>query len=240
MSEYMEKHSIAKFIGSPPGYVGFESGGILTEAVRKKPFVVILFDEIEKAHKDINNIMLQILDEGSLTDSLGNKVDFSNTIIIYTSNLGCPKNISEIKSFKEGNIISDKEYKLLSKKIDFAVKEFFKPEFLNRLDDLVIFKPLNIIYLENILNKFIYNISNKLKLNDIFLKIEIDNNIKKILVNMSYHPLYGARPLKRLIEQFVEKPITEILLNYNFKKEHLFSIFLNKNTNKINYLLKQI
>nr|ANJ44348.1 clp protease ATP-binding subunit [Cyclospora cayetanensis]ANN13282.1 clp protease ATP-binding subunit [Cyclospora cayetanensis]ANN13311.1 clp protease ATP-binding subunit [Cyclospora cayetanensis]ANN13340.1 clp protease ATP-binding subunit [Cyclospora cayetanensis]ANN13369.1 clp protease ATP-binding subunit [Cyclospora cayetanensis] len=240
MSEFMEKHSISKLIGSPPGYVGCDEGGLLTEAVKKKPYSVILFDEIEKAHKDINNIMLQLLDEGNLTDSKGMKVDFTNTLIIYTSNLGCPTSVVQFKSFQDGLELSEEEYKFLSKNVDNAVKKFFRPEFLNRLDSVVVFKPLSVVCLTNIIDKFINNLLQKLKENNILLQIEITQEIKIILAKLAYHPLYGARPLKRIIEQFIEKPISELIINFKFKTPHLFSIFKDKQKETINYLLKKI
>nr|YP_009186574.1 ATP-dependent Clp protease ATP-binding subunit [Cyclospora cayetanensis]AKO71993.1 ATP-dependent Clp protease ATP-binding subunit [Cyclospora cayetanensis] len=240
MSEFMEKHSISKLIGSPPGYVGCDEGGLLTEAVKKKPYSVILFDEIEKAHKDINNIMLQLLDEGNLTDSKGMKVDFTNTLIIYTSNLGCPTSVVQFKSFQDGLELSEEEYKFLSKNVDNAVKKFFRPEFLNRLDSVVVFKPLSVLCLTNIIDKFINNLLQKLKENNILLQIEITQEIKIILAKLAYHPLYGARPLKRIIEQFIEKPISELIINFKFKTPHLFSIFKDKQKETINYLLKKI
>lgn len=240
MSEFMEKHSISKLIGPPPGYVGCDEGGLLTEAVKKKPYSVILFDEIEKAHKDINNIMLQLLDEGMLTDSKGQHVDFTNTLIIYTSNLGCPTSSVEFKSFQEGTELSEEEYKFLSKKVDTAVKNFFKPEFLNRLDSIVVFKPLSIICLTNIVNKFIFNLIKKLKENNVLLEIEIEEEVKILLAKLAYHPLYGARPLKRIIEQFIEKPISELIINIKFNTPHLFSIFKDKKKETINYIVSKI
>ena len=240
MSEFMEKHSISKLIGPPPGYVGCDEGGLLTEAVKKKPYSVILFDEIEKAHKDINNIMLQLLDEGTLTDSKGQHVDFTNTLIIYTSNLGCPTSPVQFKSFQDGVELSEEEYKFLSKNVDIAVKKFFRPEFLNRLDSIVVFKPLSILCLTNIVDKFISNLIIKLKENNILLHIEIEQEIKILLAKLSYHPLYGARPLKRIIEQFIEKPISELIINLKFKTPHLFSMFKDKETGTINYLVQKI
>lgn len=240
MSEFMEKHSISKLIGSPPGYIGSDEGGLLTEAVKKKPYSIVLFDEIEKAHKDINNIMLQLLDEGILTDSKGQHIDFTNTLIIYTSNLGCPTSPIQFKSFQNGEELLDEEYKFLSKNVDIAVKKFFKPEFLNRLDSIVVFKPLSILCLINIINKFIYNLNKKLKNNNILLQVELEENMKIFLAKLAYNPLYGARPLKRIIEQFIEKPISELIINFNFKVPHLFSIFINKEKEIISYLIQKI
>ena len=144
MSEFMESHAISKLIGCPPGYVGHEEGGLLTKAIKNKPNSIILFDEIEKAHPDINNIMLQLLDEGRLTDSKGEVIDCTNTIIVFTSNLGCPTDPNSFDSFKTGTEVSEKEYKKLFAMVDKATKNFFKPEFLNRLDVITVFKPLSI------------------------------------------------------------------------------------------------
>lgn len=240
MSEFMEKHSISKLIGPPPGYVGCDEGGLLTEAVKKNPYSVILFDEIEKAHKDINNIMLQLLDEGTLTDSKGQHVDFTNTLIIYTSNLGCSTPLVQFRSFQNGTEFSEAEYKLLSKNIDIAVKNFFKPEFLNRLDSTIVFKPLSIPCLTNIVDKFINNLLKKLQENNLLLYIEIDQEIKTLLAKLAYHPMYGARPLKRIVEQFIEKPISEFILNVKFEVPHLFSIFKDNKKETINYLIQKI
>lgn len=240
MGEFMEKHSISKLIGPPPGYVGFEEGGLLTESVKKKPYAVILFDEIEKAHKDINNVMLQLLDEGMLTDSKGQHVDFTNTVIIYTSNLGCPTSPLSFKSFQKGTDISTEEYKILSKKVDIAVKNFFKPEFLNRLDSTIIFKPLSVSSLINVIDKFILKLRNKLKENNINLYIDLEEEIKLLIAQISYHPLYGARPLKRFIEQFIEKPISDLIFVSHFEKPHLFSIYIDKEKETISYLIKKL
>ncbi len=240
MSEFMEKHSVSKLIGPPPGYVGCEEGGLLTEAVKKKPYSVILFDEIEKAHKDVNNIMLQLLDEGTLTDSKGKHVDFTNTLIIYTSNLGCPTSPVQFKSFQNGQELSEEEYNLLSKNVDIAVKKFFRPEFLNRLDSVVVFKPLSMLCLTNIVNKFIANLLQKLKENNIPIQIEVEQDIKMLFAKLAYHPLYGARPLLRIIQQFIEKPLSELIINFKFKTPHLFSIYKDKDKETINYLIQKI
>lgn len=240
MSEFMEKHSVSKLIGSPPGYIGSDEGGLLTEAVKKKPYSVILFDEIEKAHKDINNIMLQLLDEGSLTDSRGQKIDFSNTLIIYTSNLGCPTSSVQFKSFLEGTELSEEEYKFLSKNVDAAVKKFFKPEFLNRLDSTIVFKPLSIVCLSIIIDKFISKLEEKLQENNILLKIEIGREIKSLLAKLAYHPLYGARPLKRVIEQFVERPLSELIMNCTFQIPHIFSIYQDEKKDTISYSVQNV
>ncbi|RQX66433.1 putative chaperone clp, partial [Toxoplasma gondii CAST] len=198
------------------------------------------FDEIEKAHKDINNLMLQLLDDGKLTDSLGKCVDFSNTLIFFTSNLGFPTNSYELQFLKSGTKLSKKNYKILSNKVESAIQSYFKPEFLNRLDDIIIFKPLNINFLKYIINKFLKNIYLKLYNNQIPIFLDIDSNIKTLLAKLAYHPLYGARPLKRLLELIIEKPISDLLINFSFNRIIIFSIFLNKKTFNINYSLKYL
>lgn len=238
MSEYMEKHSVAKLIGCPPGYIGHDEGGLLTEAIKSKPRSVILFDEIEKAHADVNNIMLQLLDEGRITDAKGETIDCTQTIVVYTSNLGCPTSPTDFDSFLKGTDFSEKEYKTLVSKVDKAVKDFFKPELLNRLDSIIVFKPLSINYLTFILNKFVTHIEEKLQKNNISLTIAVDDNVKHLIAEIAYHPLYGARPLKRVINQIIEKPISEVILNYKINIPHVFSIYLTNN--ELSYLLKKV
>lgn len=237
MSEFMEKHSISRLIGSPPGYIGYGEGGQLTKAIQKKPFSVILFDEIEKAHEDVNNLMLQLLDEGRLTDSSGLNVDFSNTIIIFTSNLGCPKNPLEFNSFVKGINFTNKDYKILSNNINIAIKKHFKPEFINRLDSIIVFKPLNISDLILISNKFFDLLRIHIKDKHILLSLNIKYEVKHVLSKLSYHPLYGARPLKRVIEKFIEKPISELILNFNLKNKYNLSFFIDKKFKTLNYSL---
>nr|QEM01790.1 ATP-dependent Clp protease ATP-binding subunit [Nephromyces sp. ex Molgula occidentalis] len=232
MSEYMEKHSLSKLIGTPPGYVGYGEGGQLTEAVNKKPYSVILFDEIEKAHEDINNIMLQILDDGRLTDSSGKYIDFSHTIIFFTSNLGCSKNTL--------NILSLKNFKDFYNNIKKALNKHFKPEFLNRLDDIIIFNPLNIETLIYISTKFLNQLQNQLINNKNLINLYINYNVKLFLAKIAYNPLYGARPLKRFIEVLIEKPITDLLIKFNFKKPHIISFNIDNKLNKIIYSIKKI
>lgn len=239
MSEFMEKHSISKLIGSPPGYIGYGEGGQLTEAVNKTPYTVILFDEIEKAHPDVNNLMLQLLDDGRLTDSSGKSVDFSNTIILFTSNLGCPTNPTEFKSFQEDSNFTKEEYLFLSKKVNTAVQNHFRPEFINRLEGVIVFQPLSIKYLINIVDKFLDEISLNLKRNGALLFLNVSYEVKQLLAKIAYQPLYGARPLKRLIANLVAKPISDILLNYKLKTPHIFSLFFDKN-NTLNYGLKKL
>nr|UTS56924.1 caseinolytic protease C [Haemoproteus belopolskyi] len=236
MSEYMEKHSISRLIGSPPGYIGYAEGGQLTEQVYKKPNSVILFDEIEKAHPDIYNIMLQILDEGRLTDSTGKLIDFTNTIILLTSNLGCPKTYD--KYLMNKNYLSNIDLKEIEKHILININNYFKPELLNRLTNILIFNPLNIDDLLLICDKFINEIKNKLYIHKLNILIYIQYNIKYMIVKLSYNPLYGARPLKRFLELFIEKSISDLLLYYNknyfMKHKYILYYFLNKYYN-LNY-----
>jgi ATP-dependent Clp protease ATP-binding subunit ClpC len=209
MSEYMEKFAISRMTGSPPGYVGYEEGGQLTEQVRQRPYCVILFDEIEKAHPDVMNILLQILEEGRLTDSLGRKIDFKNTIVIMTSNLGADliRKSTEVGfGVKEGVM----DYRSMQEKIDAAVKKHFKPEFINRLDSIVIFKTLEKTNLRKVVDLELKKLQNRLERKKIALSI--DDAAKDFLVEKGYQPEMGARPLRRVIEQYVEDPLAEKLL----------------------------
>nr|UTS56896.1 caseinolytic protease C [Plasmodium homocircumflexum] len=230
MSEYMEKHSISRLIGSPPGYIGYNEGGQLTEQIYKKPNSVILFDEIEKAHPDIYNIMLQILDEGRLTDTTGKLIDFTNTIILFTSNLGCPTNYDIY--LKNKNYLSKLDLQQIEINIKTSINKYFKPEILNRLTNILIFNPLNIDNLLLIFDKFINELKFKLYLNKLNITININYNIKYILTKLSYNPLYGARPLKRMLELIFDKSISDLLLIYNknyfIKNKYIIYYFLNK------------
>ncbi len=198
MSEYMEKHSASRLVGAAPGYVGYEEGGQLTEAVRRKPYSIILFDEIEKAHPDVFNILLQVLDDGRLTDNKGITVDFKNTIIILTSNIGSSKIIE----------ISDKEQRKES--VLNELKGHFKPEFLNRLDDIVIFEQLNLEAVTNIVEIMFKGIVNKLK--DKNINLILTDKAKKFISEAGYDPVYGARPLKRALAEIVEDRLAELIL----------------------------
>ncbi|MCG3674073.1 AAA family ATPase [Aliarcobacter butzleri] len=198
MSEYMEKHAVSRLVGAAPGYVGYEEGGQLTEAVRRKPYSVILFDEVEKAHPDVFNILLQVLDDGRLTDNKGVTVDFKNTIIILTSNIGSARIIE----------ISDKEER--RKAVLDELKSHFRPEFLNRLDDIVIFEQLNLSAITNIVNILFNNIKKKVEEKDI--KISLTQNAKEYIAKIGFDPIYGARPLKRAIYEIVEDKLADLIL----------------------------
>jgi ATP-dependent Clp protease ATP-binding subunit ClpC len=203
MSEYMEKFAISRMVGSPPGYVGHEEGGQLTEQVRQRPYCVVLFDEVEKAHPDVMNLLLQVLEEGRLTDAFGRKVDFRNTIIIMTSNLGADliRRTTEV-GFAATDATLD--YKVIQEKIESAVKKGFKPEFLNRLDGVVIFKPLDKSHLMQVVDLEVQKVRNRLARKNILLSL--DAKAKELLVNKGFQPEMGARPLRRIIEQFLEDP----------------------------------
>ncbi len=209
MSEYMEKFAISRMTGSPPGYVGHEEGGQLTEQVRQRPYCVVLFDEIEKAHPDVMNLLLQILEEGRLTDSVGRKIDFRNTIIIMTSNLGADliRRSTEVGfGVQEGML----DYKSIQEKIESSVKKGFKPEFINRLDGIVIFKPLDRTHLFQVIDLEIRKVQSRLARKNIFLTL--DEKAKECLVQKGFQPEMGARPLRRVIEQYLEDPLAEKLL----------------------------
>ena len=204
MSEYMEKFSVSRLIGAPPGYVGYEEGGQLTEAVRRKPYSIVLLDEIEKAHPDVFNILLQILDDGRITDSKGVTVDFKNTIIIMTSNLG-----SEY-AFEKDQDLKRKEY-------EDIIRMTFKPEFINRIDEIVIFNPLDAKMIVKVAEKFLNILKKRLAENDVELSVS-DEAMKKI-VECGFDETYGARPMKRHIQRSIESLVAKFLLeNYDAKK----------------------
>ncbi|PMP83921.1 MAG: ATP-dependent Clp protease ATP-binding subunit ClpC, partial [Caldisericum exile] len=217
MSEYMEKFSVSRLIGSPPGYVGYEEGGQLTEAVRRRPYSVVLFDEIEKAHPDVFDILLQIMDEGRLTDSQGRTVDFKNTVIILTSNFGTESLKEKSVGFELGNTIESFEEK--KKKLLSSLKGLFKPEFLNRLDDIIVFYPLTLKEIEKIVDIIMKRIEKNASENNI--GIELTEKAKEYLAKTGYSPEYGARPLQRLIEKEVEDPIAVKILQGEIKEGSL-------------------
>lgn len=212
MSEYSEKHTVARLVGAPPGYVGYDEGGQLTEAVRRKPYSVILFDEIEKAHPEIFNIMLQIFDDGRLTDSKGRTVDFKNTLIILTSNIGSDVILENtVKS-----MLSEKDYNNLKEEISEIMKMKFKPEFLNRIDETVFFKALTMCDLQKITEIQVKYLEKLLKEQDI--SMEMTEEAKEVIAREGFNPQYGARPLKRTIMQLIENPLAKLLLAGTIRK----------------------
>jgi len=204
MSEYQEKHTVARLIGAPPGYVGYEEGGQLTEAVRRRPYSVILFDEIEKAHADVFNTMLQILDDGRLTDGQGRTVDFKNTIIIMTSNVGSHR-IMEYRGAFEGG-----EYNVMKLAVLDELRRQFRPEFLNRLDEIIVFHSLTDEHLKKIVDIQLAGLRERLA--ERHVEIELTEAAREHLVRVGYDPSYGARPLKRAIQREIETPLARLLL----------------------------
>ena len=204
MSEYMEKFSVSRLIGAPPGYVGYDEGGQLTEAVRRKPYAVVLFDEIEKAHPDVFNILLQVLDDGRITDSQGRTVDFKNTIIILTSNLGSPYILEGIN--ENGEISEDAR-----KQVDTLLKQSFRPEFLNRLDEIVYYKPLTKTEIGSIVDLMTAALGRRLE--DKQLTLKLTDAAKQFIIDNGYDPVYGARPLKRFIQHKLETLIARAIIS---------------------------
>jgi ATP-dependent Clp protease ATP-binding subunit ClpC len=235
MSEYMEKHTTSKLIGSPPGYVGYEQGGQLTEKIRKKPYSLVLFDEIEKAHPDVFNILLQLLDEGQLTDSLGRKINFKNTLVILTSNVGAKElsSFSQSVGFKTDAVIATEEERTATI-IKKALKNKFKPEFLNRLDDIIVFKNLK----QEDIHKIIYNELDKLKdrIKEIGFELKITKPAIEFVAKNGYDEAYGARPLSRAIQRYIEDPIADAILSEKYKEGNTITITLDKT--KENIILK--
>jgi ATP-dependent Clp protease ATP-binding subunit ClpC len=232
MSEYMEKFSVSKLIGAPPGYVGYEEGGQLTEKVRRKPYSIILFDEIEKAHSDIYNILLQILDEGHLTDSLGRKIDFKNTLIIMTSNVG----VKKMQDFGSGVGFNTKarleqEEEILNSVIEESINKTFSPEFINRIDDIIIFNRLNKENIKNIVKIPVDDLVKRIK--ELGYDLILDKNIYDFLRDVGYNEKYGARPLNRAIQKYLEDTITDILINKKVKKDNKIYLYYDKENDKI-------
>ncbi|MGQ9642606.1 MAG: ATP-dependent Clp protease ATP-binding subunit [Ignavibacterium sp.] len=215
MSEYMEKFSVSRLVGAPPGYVGYEEGGQLTEKVRRKPYSVVLFDEIEKAHPDIFSILLQVLDDGMLTDSLGRKVDFKNTIIIMTSNIGT-RDLKNISSFGFGTKEEADNYAHMKDTVEEAMRKLFNPEFLNRIDETIVFRSLNKEDILKIIDIELKDLLQNMK--DQKMNIMLDESAKNFLVEKGYDEKFGARPLRRAIQRYVEDPLAEEILRGSFKE----------------------
>jgi ATP-dependent Clp protease ATP-binding subunit ClpC len=212
MSEYMEPQSVSKLIGSPPGYVGYGEGGQLTEAVRRQPYSVVLFDEIEKAHPDVFNLLLQLLEDGRLTDSQGRVVNFKNTLIIMTSNLG--SRAIEKQGSSLGFLVTDSvtaQYNRTREQVNAALKQSFRPEFLNRLDEIIVFRQLTRDEVKQIAELLLLNVNDRLKEQDI--KLEVSEAFKERLIIEGYDPSYGARPLRRAVSRLVEDNLAEAILS---------------------------
>ena len=215
MSEYMEKFSVSRLIGAPPGYVGYDEGGQLTEAVRRKPFSVVLFDEIEKAHPDVFNVLLQVLDDGHITDSQGRTVDFKNTIIILTSNLGSSFLLDGID---ENGEIRESALAMVQNEL----RTHFRPEFLNRLDETIMFKPLTKENIAGIVDLLLKNLNKRLS--DRQISIRLTEAAKQYCIERGYDPVYGARPLKRYLQQNVETLAARIILGGNIHEGAVIEI----------------
>ncbi|HZY10167.1 MAG TPA: ATP-dependent Clp protease ATP-binding subunit [Bacteroidota bacterium] len=233
MSEYMEKFNVSRLVGAPPGYVGYEEGGQLTEKVRRKPFSVVLLDEIEKSHPDVFNILLQVFDDGILTDSLGRRVDFKNTILIMTSNIGA-RDIKSGGSFGFGLGTAQDNYTSMKNTIEDAVKRIFNPEFLNRIDETIIFHNLEPHHISTIIDIQMDEIVKRMTAMDI--KIQLAKPAKDFLVEKGYDPAFGARPLKRALQKYVEDPIAEEILRNKFGHGSIIKIKYNKKTESLKFV----
>ena len=222
MSEYQERHTVARLIGAPPGYVGYDEGGQLTEAVRRRSYACVLFDEIEKAHSDVFNILLQVLDEGHLTDSKGRKVDFKNTVLIMTSNIGSQHILDyQLRSAVEG----ESAYPLMKERVLTALREHFRPEFLNRIDETVVFHALTADQLKKIVDIQLHLLNKRLM--DRKITLVASEAASEFLARTGFDPVYGARPLRRLIQKDIENPLSLELLKGNFNDGDMISIDTN-------------
>lgn len=219
MTEYQEKHTVSRLIGAPPGYVGYEEGGQLTEAVRRRPYRVILFDEFEKAHPDVSNILLQLLDDGRLTDGQGRVVDFKNTIIIMTSNLGC-ETITE--SLKNGNY----QYEKTKEDVYGILQHSVRPEFLNRIDEIIVFKPLGFEEIKGIVERQLKKVEQNV--HEFGYKINFSDTVKDYLAHEGFDPVYGARPLRRAIQRMIENPLSRHIIGGKFKKGSTIKIDIDR------------
>jgi ATP-dependent Clp protease ATP-binding subunit ClpA len=225
MSEFMEKHSVAKLIGAPPGYIGYEEAGSLTERIRHRPYAVILFDEIEKAHPEVFNILLQVLDSGHLSDGKGRKVNFKNTIIILTSNIGAEyiDRLAHI-GFGSSGATDTQRYEQVKDKVMGALKEHFRPEFLNRLDDIILFDVLSKEALVQIVEKQVAEITGRLALKRITLSLSLE--ARAWLAEKGYSPQYGARPLKRLIQDKILTPVASLMVSQGLMEGGMVTVSL--------------
>ena len=221
MSEYMEKFNVSRLVGSPPGYVGYEEGGQLTEKVRRNPYSVVLFDEVEKAHPDVLNMLLQILEEGKLTDSFGRQVDFRNTIILLTSNVGAER-------LKKGATMGftapddEQDYERMKENLTEEAKKIFRPEFLNRFDDIVVFRSLGRGELTQILDLELEKVQKRLAQRN--LHFELDDAARDLLLEKGHDPTYGARPMRRAVEKYLEDPMAEEIIRGNLREGETIAI----------------
>jgi ATP-dependent Clp protease ATP-binding subunit ClpC len=232
MSEYMEKFSVSRLVGAPPGYVGYEEGGQLTEKVRRKPYSVVLLDEIEKAHPDVFNILLQVLDDGQLTDSLGRRVDFKNTILIMTSNIGA-RDIKTTGGFGFGDRTGEDTYKAMKSTIEDALKRVFNPEFLNRIDDTIVFHSLertDILKIIDISTRELFK-----RMSSMNISIELNKQAKEFLADKGFDPNFGARPLRRALQKYIEDPVAEEILKGKFGEGSKIKVKFNPKTEALKF-----
>ena len=218
MSEFMERHTVSKLIGSPPGYVGFNEGGQLTEAVRRRPYTVVLFDEVEKAHPDVFNLLLQLLEDGRLTDSKGRTVDFKNTLLIMTSNIGSKvieKGGGGLGFEFSGDSVEDSQYNRIKSLVNEELKQYFRPEFLNRLDEIIVFRQLSKNEVKEIAEIMLQEVFARLQ--DKGIKLDVTDAFKERLVEEGYNPSYGARPLRRAVMRLLEDSLAEEVLSGRIK-----------------------
>jgi ATP-dependent Clp protease ATP-binding subunit ClpC len=232
MSEYMEKFAVSRLVGAPPGYVGYEEGGQLTEKVRRKPYSIVLLDEIEKAHPDVFHLLLQVLDDGVLTDSLGRRVDFKNTIIIMTSNIGS----RQLKDFGEGIGFSTAAKRTSRANfargvIENALKKTFAPEFLNRIDDVVIFDPLEIEDIHKIIDIELKHVFKRVE--DLGFSVSLTDKAKNYVVEKGWDAQFGARPLKRAIQKYIEDPLAEEIIKSRFESGEIIMVDYKEETDEI-------
>ncbi len=232
MSEYMEKFSVSRLVGAPPGYVGYEEGGQLTEKIRRKPYSVVLLDEIEKAHPDVFNILLQVLDDGILTDSLGRRVDFKNTILIMTSNIGT-RDLKRTGGFGFGQASAKDEYGAMKNTIEEALKRVFNPEFLNRIDDTIIFHSLEKKHIMQIIDIQMRDLMKRIK--GMGITVELNKQAKDFLADKGFDPAYGARPLRRALQRFLEDPIAEELLKGKYPDGTKLKVKVNKKKGELRF-----
>jgi ATP-dependent Clp protease ATP-binding subunit ClpC len=224
MSDFMEKHNVSRLVGAPPGYVGYEEGGLLTEKIRRRPYSVVLLDEIEKAHPDVFNILLQVLEEGQLQDNLGHTVSFRNTVMIMTSNAGA-REISKSSTLGFHTETGLMKYSEIKTSVMNEVKRIFNPEFINRVDEIVVFHSLNRTHLDNILELLVREI--EVRLGERNMKIELKKKVKEHLIDIGYDEKYGARPLRRILQKEIEDPLSLEILKGKFKEGDSIVVALN-------------
>jgi len=232
MSEYMEKHSVSKLIGSPPGYVGYDEGGQLSEKVRRKPYSVVLFDEIEKAHHDVFNILLQVLDDGHITDAQGRRVSFKNSVIIMTSNAGARSIVEPKKLGFISHEDKERTYESMKKTVMDEVKQLFRPEFINRVDDIIVFHPLDKDDIQQICKIILNDTAERVKENT-EIEITVTDEAVDLISNEGYDAVYGARPLRRAVQTMVEDELAEAILQRQFKEGDSVKVTVEDNKIKL-------